>query len=81
MTETPIIPEVKMRKRRRMAWLSLVVGMATAVIVIGCGLFLPAVAERIDKISVVIIALLSFLGAPVLTYMGGAVAMNWKQGK
>ena len=82
MTEAPIlIPEIKMQNRRRMAWISLVVGMTTAVVVIGCGLFIPSVAERVETINTVIIALLSFLGAPVLTYMGGAVAMNWKQGK
>ena len=79
--ENPLLTPLKMTNRRRMAWLSLLVGMSIAVLVIVCGLFIPEVAERVDKISVVIIALLSFLGAPVLTYMGGAVAMNWKQGK
>jgi divalent metal cation (Fe/Co/Zn/Cd) transporter len=80
MTEI-LIPEIKMKNRRRMAWISLIVGMVTAVTVIACGLFIPSLAERVNTLNTAIIALLSFLGAPVLTYMGGAVAMNWKQGK
>ena len=73
--------EDKMTNRRRMAWLSLLVGMTLSITVIFCAMFLPEVSSRVDKTSSVIIALLTFLGSPVVVYMGGALAMNIKQGK
>ena len=79
--KAPAISEVKMTNRRRMAWISLVGGLALSIIVIFCAMFVPEVSDRVDKTSAVIIALLTFLGSPVMVYMGGAVAMNWKQGK
>jgi predicted permease len=81
MAEQAPVSEVKMTNRRRMAWLSLIAGTALSVIVIFCAMFMPEVSDRVDKTSAVIIALLTFLGSPVMVYMGGAVAMNWKQGK
>ncbi len=78
MAEQAPVSEVKMTNRRRMAWLSLVAGLALSVIVIFCAMFIPEVSERVDKTSAVILALLTFLGAPVAVYMGGAVAMNIK---
>ena len=73
--------EVKMTNRRRMAWLSLRVGMTLSITVFFCAMFLPEVSSRVDKTSSVIIALLTFLGSPVVVYLGGSLAMNIKQGK
>lgn len=78
--QTPV-PEIKMTNRRRMAWLSLVAGLALSLVVIFCSMFIPEVSDRVDKTSAVIIALLTFLGSPVMVYMGGSAVMNWKHGK
>ena len=81
MADTPVVPEIKMTNRRRMAWASLATGIFTSVAIIACAMFIPSVADRLSKIDLIIITFLSFLGAPILVYMGGAAVMNWKAGK
>lgn len=74
-------PEIKWTNRRRMAWVSLISGLILGVIMIIGSMAVPEIADRMDKMSGVILGLLTFLGTPVIVYMGGTAALNWKQGK
>lgn len=73
--------EIRWKNRRRMAWVSLALGAVTSLVVILCSMFVPGVAERVEKIDAVFIGFLTFCGTTIVAYMGGTIAMNWKHGK
>jgi len=79
--DSPPDPILRWTNRRRMAWLSLIAGLVLGVFMILGAMFVPSIADRMDKMSAVILGLLTFLGTPVIVYMGGTAALNWKQGK
>lgn len=72
---------IKMTNRRRMAWLSLIAGLLLGVGVIVAAIAVPAIADRLDKIDMALVAVLSFLAGPVIVYVGGTYAVNVKHGK